>query len=398
MAVNTWYHVGSANERPGRTGFAHLFEHLMFEGSKHVKEGEFDTLLEAAGGNNNGSTENDRTNYIIDVPSNALELAVFLESDRMGYLLDTMSPERVDGQREVVKNERRQNYENRPYGFAFLELSKMLFPDQHPYSWPTIGYMEDLTAASHEDVVAFFKKYYAPNNASVVIAGDIDLDATQKLVEKWFGEIPRGAVVEPLAPPVAPQLTEVKRKTITDQVQLPRLHLAWLTPTAYAPGDAALDVAASVLTGGKNSRLFKRLVYDTQMAQNVAASQDSQRLSGTFMIIATARPGHTIEEMQKAIDEEMTRLRTEPPDGREVQRAINEIEASFYRQMERVGGFSGKAEQLNAYYFAGGNPDFFAEDLARYKSLTPADVQAAIRRWLPAERRVELVVAPEVTK
>jgi zinc protease len=398
VAVNTWYHVGSANERPGRTGFAHLFEHLMFEGSKHVKEGEFDTLLEAAGGNNNGSTENDRTNYIIDVPSNALELALFLESDRMGYLLDTMSPERVDGQRDVVKNERRQSYENRPYGFAFLELSKMLFPDQHPYSWPTIGYMEDLTAASHEDVVAFFKKYYAPNNASLVVAGDIDLDAAQKLVEKWFGGIPGGAAVEPLAPPVAPQLTEVKRKTITDQVQLPRLHLAWLTPTAYAPGDAALDVAASILTGGKNSRLFKRLVYDTQMAQNVAAFQDSQRLSGTFFIMATARPGHTVEEMQKAIDEEIERLRREPPDAREVQRAINEIEASFYRQMERVGGFSGKAEQLNAYYFAGGNPDFFAEDLARYKALSPADVQAVIRRWLPAERRVELVVAPEVKK
>jgi zinc protease len=395
VAVNTWYHVGSANERPGRTGFAHLFEHLMFEGSKHVEEGEFDTLLEAAGGNNNGSTENDRTNYIVDVPANALELALFLESDRMGYLLDTMSPERVDGQRDVVKNERRQNYENRPYGFAFLELSKMLFPDQHPYSWPTIGYMEDLTAASHEDVVAFFKKYYAPNNASLVIAGDIDFDRTQQLVEKWFGEIPRGAVVEPLAPPVAPLLTEIKRKTITDQVQLPRLHLAWLTPPAYSPGDAALDVAASILTSGKNSRLFKRLVYDTQIAQNIGAFQDSQRLSGTFLIIATARPGHTVEEMQKAIDEEMERLRRDPPDARELQRAINEIEASFYRQMERVGGFSGKAEQLNAYYFAGGNPDFFAEDLARYKALTPADVQAAVRRWLPAERRVELVVAPE---
>ena len=398
VAVNAWYHVGSANERPGRTGFAHLFEHLMFEGSKHVKEGEFDTLLEAAGGNNNGSTENDRTNYIIDVPSNALELALFLESDRMGYLLESMSPERVDGQRDVVKNERRQSYENRPYGFASLELSKMLFPEQHPYSWPTIGYMEDLTAASYEDVVGFFKKYYPPNNASLVIAGDIDLDETQKLVEKWFGEIPRGAAVEPLAPPVAPQLTEVKRKTITDQVQLPRLHLAWLTPTAYAPGDAALDVAAAILTGGKNSRLFKRLVYDTQIAQNVSAFQDSQRLSGTFLVVATARPGHTVEEMQKAIDEEMEHLRSEPPTEREVQRAVNEIEASFYRQMERVGGFSGKAEQLNAYYFAGGDPDFFAEDLARYKALSTTDVQAAIRRWLPADRRVELIVAPEATK
>jgi len=397
VGVNVWYHVGSANERPGRTGFAHLFEHLMFEGSKHVKEGEFDTLLEAAGGDNNGSTENDRTNYIIDVPANALELALFLESDRMGYLLDTMSPARVDGQRDVVKNERRQSYENRPYGMAFIELTQLLFPPEHPYSWPTIGHMADLTAASYEDVVAFFKKYYAPNNASLVIAGDIDLDATQKLVEKWFSEIPRGAPVPPL-PPQPASLTEVKRKTLTDQVQLPRLHLAWVTPPADSPADAALDVVASVLAGGKNSRLYKRLVYDTQIAQDVSAFQESQSLGSMFLVMATARPGHSAEEMQKAIDEEIDRLRREPPDAREVERAINEIEASFYRQMERVGGFGGKANQLNGYYFAGGDPDFFAEDLARYKAITATDAQAALRRWLPADRRVELTVVPEAKK
>src|SRR6201988_4662131 len=192
VSVNVWYHVGSGSEKPGRTGFAHLFEHLMFEGSKNVPEGAFDTLLEAAGGDNNGSTNNDRTNYIINVPSNALELALFLESDRMGYLLDTMSPERVNGQRDVVKNERRQSYENRPYGMASIELDKMLWPPTHPYSWATIGYMEDLTAASHSDVVEFWKKYYAPKNASLVVAGDIDFDRTRALVEKWFGEIPRG--------------------------------------------------------------------------------------------------------------------------------------------------------------------------------------------------------------
>jgi zinc protease len=397
VAVNLWYHVGSANERPGRTGFAHLFEHLMFEGSKHVPEGEFDMLLEAAGGNNNGSTNTDRTNYIIDVPSNALELALFLESDRMGYMLDTMSPERVNGQRDVVKNERRQSYENRPYGYAFLVLSKMLYPEGHPYSWPTIGYMEDLTAASHEDVVAFFKKYYTPNNASLVIAGDIDFDRTKALVEKWFGEVPRGAEVEPLAPPAA-WLTAVKRKTITDQVQLPRLHLAWLTPRTYAPGDATLDVVSSILTGGKNSRLYKRLVYDTQVAQDVAAFQQSSALGSSFIIIATARPGKTMAEIQTLVDEELDKLRREAPDRREVERALNQIEASFYRQMERVGGFGGKANQLNAYYFAGAPPDFFAEDLARYTPTTPSDVQAAIVRWLPADRRVELIVEPEGKK
>ncbi len=396
-AVNAWYHVGSANEKPGRTGFAHLFEHLMFEGSKNVKEGEFDTLLESAGGNNNGSTTNDRTNYVIDVPANALELALFLESDRMGYLLDTMSPERVNGQRDVVKNERRQSYENRPYGMASIELDKMLWPANHPYSWPTIGYMEDLTAASHEDVVDFFKKYYAPANASLVVAGDIDFDRTRALVQKWFGEFPGGAPVEPVAPPAA-VLSGVTRKTITDKVSLPRVYLSWLTPRMFAPGDAALDVAASVLAGGKNSRLYKRLVYDTQMAQDVSAFQQSGALGSSFLITATARPGKSIGDIQKVIDEEMERLRREPPDAREVQRAINQFEASFYRRLERVGGFGGKADQLNAYYVAGGGPDYFAEDLARYTSLAPTDVQAAMAGWLPADRRVELTVEPEVTK
>jgi zinc protease len=397
VAVNVWYHVGSGNEKPGRTGFAHLFEHLMFEGSKHVPEGQFDILLEGAGADNNGSTNNDRTNYIIDVPTSALELALYLESDRMGYLLDTMSPQRVDGQRDVVKNERRQSYENRPYGMASLELDKMLWPAAHPYSWPTIGYMEDLTAASHEDVVEFFRKYYAPNNASLVIAGDIDYDRTRTLVEKWFAEIPRGPAVEPIAPPAA-VLTGVQKKTLTDRVSLPRLYLAWLTPRFYAPGDSALDVTASVLTGGKNSRLYRRLVYDMQIAQDVSAFQASGALGSSFMIVATARQGRTAGELLKVIDEELDRLRRDGPEPREVQRAVNQMEASFYRRMERIGGFGGKADQLNAYAFAGGGPDYFAEDLARYTSLSPSDVRAAALQWLPADRRVELVVEPEARR
>ena len=397
VAVNVWYHVGSANEKPGRTGFAHLFEHLMFEGSKNVPEGQFDILLEGAGANNNGSTDNDRTNYVIDLPANALELALFLESDRMAYLLDAMPPEQVNSQRDVVKNERRQSYENRPYGMASLELDRMLWPTNHPYSWPVIGHMEDLTAATHADVQEFFKKYYAPNNASLVVAGDIDLDRTQALVEKWFAEVPRGPVVEPIAPPPA-VLTQVKRQTITDQVSLPRLYLAWLTPRHYAPGDATLDIVSAVLSSGKNSRLYKRLVYEEQMAQDVSAFQSSGALGSSFVIVATARRGHTADALQKVIDEEIDRLRRGPPDSREVQRALNQVEASFYRSMERVGGFGGKADQLNAYYFAGGGPDFFAEDLGRYMSLTPTDVQAAVVKWLPRDRRVELVVEPEAKK
>jgi zinc protease len=280
---------------------------------------------------------------------------------------------------------------------ASIELDKMLWPATHPYSWPTIGYMEDLTAASYSDVVEFFKKYYAPNNASLVIAGDIDFDRTRALVEKWFGEIPRGTTVEPVAPPAA-ILTGIQKKTLTDRVSLPRLYLAWLTPRFYAPGDSALDVTSSVLTGGKNSRLYKRLVYDMQIAQDVSAFQQSGALGSTFMIVATARDGHTAAELQKVIDEELDRLRRDGPTVREVQRAINQMEASFYERMERIGSFGGKADQLNAYTFAGGGPDYFAEDLARYTSLTPADIQSAALQWLPADRRVELVVEPEGKK
>jgi zinc protease len=397
VSVNVWYHVGSANERPGRTGFAHLFEHLMFMGSGHVKPGEFDSWLEGAGGNNNGSTNNDRTNYWINVPSNALELALFLESDRMGYLLETMTPQTVDAQRDVVKNERRQSYENRPYGAADLLLNELLYPENHPYHWPVIGYMPDLTAASYEDVVAFFKKYYAPANASLVVAGDIDAAATRKVVEKWFADVKPGPAAEPMTIPGA-ALTSVVKRTVADRVQLPRLTLAWLTPPMFSPGDAALDVLADVLAGGKNSRLYKRLVYDLQIAQSVSAFQASQALSSHFEIEVTPRPGHTIDEIQKIVDEEITRLQREPPTDREVQRAINKFEASFYNRMERVGGFGGKADQLNAYFSTTGNPDWFNEDVARYRALSPPDIRAAAAAFLPASRRIELVVMPEGRK
>ncbi len=399
--VNVWYHVGSAREKPGRTGFAHLFEHLMFEGSAHVKEGEFDTLLEAAGATNNGSTETDRTNYYIDLPSNALELALCLESDRMGYLLDAMSPERVNGQRDVVKNERRQSYENAPYGMASIEIDKMLYPEGHPYRWPTIGYMEDLTAASYEDVVEFFRKYYQPGNASLVIAGDIDPVKTRALVEKWFSDVKPGTTpVPPIDYPHA-MLTGVSRKTIEDRVQLPRLYISWLTPSLFKPGDAELDVVSQVLAGGKNSRLYKRLVYDLQIAQDVSAFQASAALDSQFQIVVTARPPDATttpkalnDRIRTIVDEEIAKLQQSPPAAREFQRAINQIEASFYNRMENVGGFSGKGNQLNAYYTATGDPDYFNEDLSRYRSLSGSDIQAAAAFWLPANRRVELTVEP----
>jgi zinc protease len=397
VTVNMWYHVGSSRERPGRTGFAHLFEHLMFMGSGHVKPGEFDNLLEAAGGTNNGSTENDRTNYWINVPSNALELALFLESDRMGYLLESMTPQTVDAQRDVVKNERRQSYENRPYGMAEITLTEMLFPEGHPYHWPVIGYMPDLTAASYDDVVAFFKKYYAPSNASLVVAGDVNTAEARKLVEKWFGDVKSGAPVEPQTLPGA-ALTGVQKKSITDRVQLPRLYLAWITPRHFEPADAALDVVADILAGGKNSRLYKRLVYDMQAAQNVSAQQSSGKLASYFQITVTPRPGHTIDEMQKVIDEEITRLQQEPPTEHELERSLNQIESSFYNRMERVGGFGGKADQLNSYFTETGDPDWFNEDLGRYRALSVSDIRAAADSFLPGDRRVELTVVPEQAK
>jgi len=394
VTVNMWYHVGSARERPGRTGFAHLFEHLMFMGSGHVKPGEFDEWLERAGGENNGSTENDRTNYYINVPSNALELALFLESDRMAYLLDTMSPQVVDAQRDVVKNERRQSYENRPYGMADEVLGEMLFPEGHPYHWPVIGYMGDLTAATYDDVVQFFKKYYTPSNASLVIAGDIDPAKTRQLVEKWFSDVKPAPPPEPMTiPGVA--LTGVQKKTIADRVQLPRLYLAWVTPAHFAPGDAALDLVADTLAGGKNSRLYKRLVYDLQIAQDVAAFQQSQQLASAFQIVATPRPGHTVDEVKKVIDEELQKLQREDPTPRELERSINQIEASFYNRLERIGGFGGKGDQLNAYYTFAGDPDWFNEDLARYRAQSPSDVRAAAAQYLPLDRRVELIVEPQ---
>lgn len=391
VAVNVWYHVGSGNEKTGRTGFAHLFEHIMFEGSGHVKEGDFDNLLEAAGGNNNGSTNSDRTNYYETVPANAVDLALFLESDRMGYLLNAMSPGKVDGQRDVVKNERRQSYENRPYGLAWPTIGEMLYPDGHPYHWPTIGYMDDLTAASYEDVVEFFKKYYRPNNASLVIAGDIDPAKVRKSVEYWFSDVPGG---EPVLPPTAVpfELTKSTYKTLEDNVQLPRVYLAYKSPASLRPGDAEMDVVGNVLAGGKNSRLYKRLVYDLQVAQNVSAFQNGAVQQGMFMIVVTARPGHTLEEMVKLVDEEIEKLKTSAPTPRELQRVINQYEANFLNEFQFV---ESKADLLNRYYTETGNPDWANEDLARYKSLDTDDVSRAAATYLDSNKRVVLSIVPK---
>jgi zinc protease len=390
--VNTWYHVGSARERPGKTGFAHLFEHIMFEGSKDVPKGDFDQWLEAVGGDNNASTTGDRTNYYEDAPSGALELPLFLESDRMAFLLDSMSKEKVDAQRDVVKNERRQSYENQPYGLSEIAIREALYPKDHPYHWPTIGSMDDLSAASYEDVVAFFKAYYGPANASVVIAGDVDASKARALAETWFAAVPPSAPVPKLAPRPVTLETE-RRIVLEDRVQLPRLYLTWPIPPAFSPAEAALTSLADVLALGKNSRLYKRLVYDTQVAQDVSASVDSEALASTFGIVATARAGHSLEELRKAIDEELGRIREQPPTPHEVERVVAEHTSAFLFGLERLGGLGGLADQMNAYLVATGDPDYFAQDLARFGALSPSDLQAAAQTFL-GPGRVVLSVVP----
>jgi zinc protease len=389
--VNTWFHVGSSRERPGRTGLAHFFEHLMFEGSKNVPEGAFDRLLESVGGSNNASTNEDRTNYFDDVPASAVDLALFLESDRMHYLVDTMTPQRVDGQRDVVKNERRQSFENQPYGMAPIFLNAALYPPDHPYHWPVIGYMDDLTAATRDDIADFFRRYYSPGNASLVVAGDVDTQEIMALAEKWYGDIPAG-------PPVPPQGTrpvvveKEKRLVYEDKVQLPRLYLRWPTPPYLDPADAALDALAGVLAGGKNSRLYKRLVYEEQVAQDVSAVQESAELASTFDVVVTARTGQTLEQMLAKVDAEIARLQNAPPDARELLRFQNSLEASYLTRLEKVGGEGGRANQLNNYFATAGDPDYFEEDMSRYRALSPSDIQAVAKRYLSGGRVVLSVV------
>jgi zinc protease len=390
VATNIWYHVGSGHEAPGRTGFAHLFEHIMFEGSANVPEGRIDEWFEEVGGSPNGSTSRDRTNYMQTFSRNALELALFIESDRMGHLLPAMSPATVDGQRDVVKNERRQSYDNRPYGLASQLLTEALYPSSHPYSWPVIGYMDHLAAASYDDVVDFFRQYYVPNNASLAIVGDIDLAEARRLAEKWFADVPAGAPPAPLQA-AAPVITETRRIMLEDRVQLPRLYMSWITTGAYEAGDAELTALARLLTGGKNSRLYQRLVYELQIADDVFAFQSGGRLGGEFQVSATARSGHTLEELEREILAEIERVKREQPTAHELQRIVNQYEVAFLERLEQV---SSKADQLNAYLFYTGTPDYFDRDLARFRSLTPGHLTAVAQRYLDPDRRVVLSIVP----
>jgi zinc protease len=387
VTVNIWFHVGSGDEKPGRTGFAHLFEHLMFMGSQHAEYPMFDRLLEAAGANNNASTNNDVTDYYESGPSSALPLMLWLDADRMGWLLPTMDKPKVDLQRDVVKNERRQSVENRPYGLVEDHLPQLVFPAGHPYSWSVIGSMADLSAASVEDVKDFFRHYYAPNNATLVVAGDVKNAEVREMVKKYFSEIPRGPAITRPAP--APFVIHDTAETLEDRVQLPQLQLTWHTVKEWHPDDAALDIAASVLAGSRTSRLTQALVYNNPVATNVRARQESMRLDGDFSVIATARRGLGLDTLRTVIDAEIRRLANEGPTARELQQAKNGIEAQFLRRIETVRG---TADQLNHYFYLNGKPDSFQADLDRYRAVSAADVQRVLKKYLETNRVMISVV------
>ncbi len=392
VATNVWFHVGSGDEKPGRTGFAHLFEHLMFMGSQHAEYPQFDRLLEAAGASNNGTTNNDRTAYYEWGPSNSTPLMLWLEADRMGWLLPTMDSAKVDAQREIVKNERRQGVENQPYGISEDIISPALYPKDHPYSWPVIGSMADLSAASLEDTKQFFRKYYAPNNAVMVVAGDVKTDSVRRAVRLMFSEIPRGPAITRPAP--APFTVHDTTIVAEDRVQLPRLYLAWHAVSRNAPDDAALEVTQHLLAGARNARLTNALVYDEEVARDVLASNDSKKLDGDFTIVATARPGKTLNAVRNSIEKQLARLADDGPSERELQQARNTLESQFLNRLEFVNA---KANQLNEYYYFTGNPDGFQRDLDRYRAVTAADVKRVVSRYLLAPR-VTLSIVPQGKK
>jgi len=391
VAVNVWYHVGSKNERPGRTGFAHLFEHLMFEGSEHHNSGYFPPL-QRAGAQLNGSTNTDRTNYWEVVPTSALDLALWMESDRMGYLLPALTRERFETQRDVVLNERRQNYENRPYGFALMAILAALYPPDHPYHWMTIGGADDIKAMQLEDVQSFFRTYYHPGNASLVLAGDIETERAFDLAAQYFAEIPTGTRPEPVVAGAA--LAMESRLLLEDRVELPRVYMAWHSPAMFTPGDAEMDLLGDLLANGKTSRLYRTLVYDQRIAVDVSAYQSSRELASFFLLVATAAPGRSLTEITAVIDREIQRIADEGPTQSEMERAEAQAEAHFVYRLQTVGGFGGKSDQLNAYNVMRGTPGFFAEDLARYQAATRESVQAAARATLRFDRRVVLSVVP----
>jgi zinc protease len=380
VAINVWYHVGSKNEKPGKTGFAHLFEHLMFGGSENVKTTYINAFEKIGATDLNGTTNNDRTNYFETVPTSALDYALFLESDRMGHLLGSFDTKTLDTQRGVVQNEKRQG-ENQPYGVVSQLIVDATYPAGHPYSWRVIGSMEDLNAASLDDVKEWFRTYYGPSNATLVIAGDIDPEMARTKAVKYFGDIPAG-------PPVAhqevwiPKMTGTHRERVEDRVPQPRIYKVWNVPQTGTPDETYLDLAASCLSSGKDSRLYKRLVYDDQIATSVSASDNNNEIAGQFTITATLKPGQDLAKAESVIDEEVARMIAAGPTTDELERARTTYLGAFIRGLDRVGGFGGKSDILAAGQTYEGDPAAYKTRVHLLQAATAAQVQAAAKRWL----------------
>jgi zinc protease len=393
VAVDLWYHVGPVNEKAGRTGFAHLFEHMMFEGSEHVGEKAHFKYLEGAGATDiNGTTDFDRTNYFETLPSNQLELGLWLESDRMGFLLETLDRAKLTNQRDVVRNELRQD-EGMPYDLADEQIYHQLFPKGHPYYAAVIGSHADVEAARLNDVRDFFQHFYTPNNASIAIAGDFDPGQLKALLQEYFGPIPAGPTVEPVHV-TTPPITSERRVTITDTVQLPRISLAWLTPPFFQPGEADTDIFVSILGGGKSSRLYRKLVYEQQIAQSVHCENNSLKLTSVTQCDVTARPGVKPEALEAAIDKEIAALRTDGPTQAEVDQARNGILTRKISGLQRLGGFGGVADMLDLYNQYTGDPGYLPKDVARYQAATVASVKQIGERDFANNQRVIVITVP----
>ncbi len=380
VAVNVWYHVGSKNEKPGKTGFAHLFEHLMFNGSEHYDDDYFRPMEKTGATDINGTTSEDRTNYFENVPTSAFDLALWMESDRMGHLLGAITQAKLDEQRGVVQNEKRQ-YENEPYAVAYELITQNTFPKGHPYSWTVIGSMEDLNAASLEDVHEWFKTYYGAANAVLVVAGDVKTDEALEKVRRYFGDVSSGPPIAKHKSFVAKR-TGVQRQTVEDRVPQARIYKVWNVPEwGTAEGDY-LDLVSDILASGKTSRLYKRLVYDEQMATDVSAYVDLREIAGLFTVVATAKPGEDLAKVEKALDEELARFLADGPSEEELTRVRTQYFARFIRGSERIGGFGGKSDILATSQVFGGSPDAYKTTLQRIGEATAKDLHQAAKDWL----------------
>ena len=392
VAVNVWYHVGSKNERVGRTGFAHLFEHMMFEGSKNHNSSHFEPL-QKIGASLNGSTNSDATNYWEDVPSNGLDLALWLESDRMGFLLDTVDQKRLDIQRDVVKNERRQSYENVPYGKSHLEILPLLFPLPHPYNWPTIGYQEDLEAAYISDIHDFFKKFYSPSNASLAIVGDVDLKQTEELVNVYFGDLPSVNKPDLMKRFDSPLNSNIQAE-IFDKVQFPRVYITWPAAPIFTQEEASLEILSNILGSGRSSILHRDLVYDKKISSSISCWNYGQEIASEFGIQSTISSGSNIQENINEIQKKLEFIASGGLNEKDLIRVKNLMETEFFTDLQNFGGFNGRADQLNYFNVMAGDPSCINSDFNRYINVTLEDVKKVAEDLLDSPR-VELSVLNE---